>query len=242
MQRRPTLAVVLVAVVVVSAALAGILVDRAGPSKPSPSTLAVRATTAFDFNATLGLNLTLTINPITAAEGRFTYMSASLVNPNSKAVVLQPTTTQMRVSAGPCSQLPLGVGISSGNFGRNNLSEASLGTIYNLGVTHCPFRFVDIDRFSFTPHSGYLTILTTSPEMLMEPAKVSTQAWGFWTPAPRFDPLFPCCFHSFLPGVYTVIAQDEWGQLVITHFEVTDVLAFPNCNSVASNSTFVRHF
>src|SRR2546422_11692815 len=103
MQRRPTLAVVLVAVVVVSAALAGILLDRAGPSKPSPSTLAVRATTAFDFNATLGLNLTLTINPITAAEGRFTCTRAPPADPNAKALVLPASTAQSRVSAGPIS-------------------------------------------------------------------------------------------------------------------------------------------
>src|SRR5438132_1808514 len=70
MHRRPTMKILLVAVFVVSASLAGILVNFAGRTTLSPSILSAVATTAFDFNATLGLNLTLTVKPASAAQGR----------------------------------------------------------------------------------------------------------------------------------------------------------------------------
>src|SRR5712691_2716953 len=151
--RRPTLTVVIVVVVVVSASLAGILVERAGPSKPSPTTPGVRATTAFDFSSTLGLNLTLSTRPISVDQGRFLFLSASIFNSRPTPVLLEPNGTAMVVGPGPCSQVPLSVGISAGNYGLNNFSEASLGTIFYPGVFFCPAEF-DIDRYSFAPQSG----------------------------------------------------------------------------------------
>jgi hypothetical protein len=45
-------------------------------------------------------------------------------------------------------------------------------------------------------------------------ARLETSISGFWAGNPRATE------QNFAPGIYTLLAGDEWGNLVLTHFTV----------------------
>ncbi|HEV2137838.1 MAG TPA: hypothetical protein VGR53_03285 [Nitrososphaerales archaeon] len=211
---------------------------------------------SYNYDSSLGLNLTISVGPIHAPQGIFVSVNASIMNPSLAPIVLNSPNTPMRASPGPCSQLPLGVAILQGNYGVGNFSETTPLTTFYPGIFFCPAEF-NMEKFSFAPRSQDVTAfslqpvgnsnLTVSQPMWTQPAVVNTHAWGFWN-APggvRYHNLCPNCgypgsFQSFSPGLYTVLAQDQWGQVVVTHFEVTGANALLGCSSVTSNNSFTE--
>lgn len=216
-------------------------------SRPRPNTtLAAGSGSSFNYDPSLGLNLTLSVGPIHAAQGIFLSINASIVNPSLAPIVLNSSNAPMRASPGPCSQLPLGVAILQGNYGVGNFSETTPLTTYYPGIFFCPAEF-NIDRFSFAPQSEDVTAYVPEPQWT-QPAVIRTHAWGFWNTSGgvRYHNLCPNCgypgsFQSFPPGLYTALAQDQWGQVVVAHFEVTGNSALLSCSSVTSNNSFTEH-
>jgi hypothetical protein len=45
-------------------------------------------------------------------------------------------------------------------------------------------------------------------------------ASGYWTWDRAINPSANPVFHPFEPGIYTVVAGDEWGNVVLLHFTV----------------------
>jgi hypothetical protein len=101
--------------------------------------------------------------------------------------------------------LPYQGAIAEGNYAIGNLTEASWLQLSSPGV-HCPLESKALD-YVFQPSSDLAIVDRGTPE-----------------PMPRVFSFSGTESHTgftyFSPGVYTVIAGDEWGALTILHFAV----------------------
>ncbi|MDG6924940.1 MAG: hypothetical protein JRN09_00140 [Nitrososphaerota archaeon] len=199
-----------------------------------------------------GLRLTLSLAYDPSSFGSGIPIEVSLFNTLSTTSNLEPTAGAQEFSLGPCSQLPLGVEVLEGNYGLGNLSEGSSLGLYYPGVYNCPALF-GVAYWSFAPHSDNVTLLsqqpvgnsnTTAPQaMWTQKASASLEYWGYWSgEAPEGYPTGNASFTSFPPDVYTVAADDSWGQVTLLHFTVVPVLiSLPSCSSIASDPSYLRY-
>jgi hypothetical protein len=249
------LTIYLMVFVLVVASIAVLSLNLRSSPKTTTLTTISRQSSSYEYDKSLGLNLSISVEPLQEAQGVFVSIDASITNPSSFPILLQATSNPMKVSPGPCSQLPMGIGILQGNYGLGNFSQSNPMTIFYPGIIFCP-DFSNIDKFSFASRNGNVTAfspqqignsnMVASQPMWTQAAEISTHAWGYWTVSsggcsPGSNCPYPGRFRSFAPGAYTVLAEDEWGQAVLKHFEVTDALAFPSCSSVQSSNAFIEH-
>jgi hypothetical protein len=127
----------------------------------------------------------------------------------------------------PCSQLPLTVGLFQGYYTEANLSEATPLQLYEPGLYNCPEEF-QISAWSFSPTSTDATLVSQQPfgsnnvttleAMWTQPATISIQLKGYWTGSN--DTLV---FHQFTPGVYTAVAENEWGGMQMISFNISSM-------------------
>ena len=145
------------------------------------------------------------------------------------------------VSSGPCDlgnssnhlQDPVGIAIFRGNYGLGNISSASSLPVW--GVVECPVDFAsngtaiigdwtNITGYSLLPgmdngtESGYYRAQATGNETpLTSPIVLDFNAQFYASNATSsvFSTLT-----SALPGNYTIASADEWGQLLLLHFQV----------------------
>jgi hypothetical protein len=126
------------------------------------------------------------------------------------------------IRVGPCGTLnyPFGVAIFQGNYTVANVSSATPLQIYEPGIYHCPMILAGIFSYGFQPLSDTAAIFqmpesdaafTLEMKTEFEPAPT-----GYWTGNVQNTTLT-----DFEPGVYTVVAGDEWGALVVLHFTVS---------------------
>jgi len=112
-----------------------------------------------------------------------------------------------------------------------NISQATPLDIAEPGLVYaCPVEF-EVAYFSFTGLSDEITLYSPQPsgqgnttiptQMWTRPDAYSENFSGYWTTQNQTCD-FSCSgvSHQFLPGVYTVVGGDDWGQLMIVHFTV----------------------
>ena len=178
-----------------------------------------------------GLRFTLAITPTAATSGASVVISVSdfntLPSNDTLAPGSLPTVGGTGLSVGPCSQLPLGVGIIQGYYDEGNLSKATLLGVFEPGVYSCPVEFAAA-YYSFAPKSDEVSLYSqqptgsansTAPRSMWTNPDLSSQNFsGYWTSSA--DVLGGGSFQPFRPGVYTVVGADEWGQLAVLHFVI----------------------
>jgi hypothetical protein len=179
-----------------------------------------------------GLQLSLGASPSTVYSGSSIAVALSDFNTldvtNSPSVMSLPTIGDRTLGLGPCSQLPLGFGIASGDYGLGNLSQASFLDLYNPGAIYgCPALF-SVAYFAFSPLSDSVGLYSFQPSgpgnatlptrMWTAPDSFNQSFSGYWTG--QGNPLVNGTFHSFEPGVYTLVGADSYGQLAVVHFYV----------------------
>lgn len=124
------------------------------------------------------------------------------------------------LSVGPCGTLnyPFGFGIAKGYYTSSNVSSAKLLELYKPGPYSCPMILSKINSFVFRPNGDNVTVYGSCiPNPCLTEAATTSQSFsGYWETTP-FGPTF----NNFQPGVYTVIAGDEWGTAAILHFVVS---------------------
>jgi hypothetical protein len=76
----------------------------------------------------------------------------------------------------------------------------------------------DINEYVFQPSSDVATIFQSSGTnpVSTENMNAEVQTNGYWMASQNLNE------YNFTPGVYTVVAGDEWGALVVLHFTVTN--------------------
>lgn len=144
----------------------------------------------------------------------------TLASTNAPTTAGPPTAGGTTLTLGPCSQLPLGVGLWQGYYSAGNLSVTPPLNLFQPGVYSCPAEFPiayfsfsalsdDVSLYSPQPRSGNGTVPT---EMLTMPDDFSQSISGYWTDQGMFQ--------QFQPGSYTIVGGDEYGQLAVVHFYI----------------------
>jgi hypothetical protein len=224
-------------------------------SRSSPSAVDVT-------NSSLGLNLTLSADSTIIPKYDTIDISTSVANmlPQMNNLTATSNWAIQNLRAGPCDYTehndssllfsPVGIAVFRGNYGINNISAASALPIW-AEIT-CPAQFgynektgldgrlVNISSYALLPSSdsAYYTAYYSpmdfgSPIMKGEfTTQMSTEAQIYaGDNTTDHDSLL-----SSAPSNYTVVAGDEWGQLVLLHFLVTPSNNFPKYGIFLSSS------
>jgi hypothetical protein len=122
------------------------------------------------------------------------------------------------LSAGPCGtyNFPFGMAIFQGNYTAVDIVSSAPMELFDPNLKHsCPLILSEISSYVFQPASDSAAVfqmsestatLTLKMNSLVQPA-----LFGYWTGTE---------FNDYIPGVYTVVAGDEWGAMVVLHFTV----------------------
>src|SRR5208283_1687780 len=101
---------------------------------------------------------------------------------------------------------PVGLAFFQGDFTSYNASSVTPLRIYDP-MTACPMILLNIGSYQFQPSSDVTNVLSNgSPTPVLTDFRIdpSAIASGYWPNNQEVD---------FAPGVYTVVAGDEWGAL-----------------------------
>jgi len=145
------------------------------------------------------LQLTAQIMPDSAAPGQPVTVVASVRNVLTRQLTLYHSA-MVNPAIGPCSGFfMVRLEVFQGHYALPNQTYGSQLQLYDpYAPTSCP------------PMSGLDS--TFQPQEVVN----ETSAFnGYWTTEGQ-----NATFHSFLPGNYTVMVQDYWGQLVLLYFQV----------------------
>jgi hypothetical protein len=170
-----------------------------------------------------GLSLTLSLNS-TAYK---LYQDVSLVivenNTLSKTnrVSREDKWRLSGLTLGPCGWgSPFGVAVFQGYYTSSNVSTVTPLVIFDPNaIYHCPcYSWAEGAIYEFRPLSDIAAISYECDPPCND--SYDTQIYRelqlshYWTGSR------PAIINSFDPGVYTVVAGDEWGALVVLHFTV----------------------
>lgn len=176
-------------------------------------------------NDSSGLRLTLSMNSSTLSTGEPVEIEISEQN----TLLLTNTVASGHdwpitgLSLGPCGTLnyPMGFAIFKGYHLQNDLPTTDRLDLYGPGVYLCPLILFRINSYVFAPGSDLASINAgCSPNPCFTiPMKSTGSFTGSWSGSIPY--LSSSTFHSFSPGVYTVVGGDEWGDVLVLHFVVS---------------------
>ena len=213
------------AVLVVVILVCGIglfLIERGGESQStstsSTSTSPVLSVTSTNaVSGSNGLELSLTLNASGISAGQVIASTVEVLNtmPTSNNVTAASAWPVGSLAVGPCGTVnfPMGVAVLRGNYAVSNASSGSALQLYQPGEYSCPAELSRIGSYFFRASSDNATFFgSCQPEpCFTERTNATVTARGYWAGG---------AFETFQPGVYTVVAGDEWGDFAILHFKV----------------------
>jgi hypothetical protein len=213
------LAFIIVAVVIVgSIAFLDIQTGAGTPATTNPPQTVQSTTTAE------GLRLSLSVTPSETDSGSSFSVDITdfntLATTNAPTITGPPTVGGSTLVVGPCSQLPLGLGLWQGYYLAGNLSAAPPLSLFQPGIYSCPAEF-PVAYYSFSPLSDNVSLYSPQPRsgnttvptaMWTMPDAFTQSISGYWTSQGVFQ--------QFQPGYYTLVGGDYYGQLAIVHFYI----------------------
>lgn len=191
-------------------------------------------------NSTVGLELLLTVNSTTIPSEDSIAVNASVVDTRSAPVNVSASSAWpiRGLVSGVCDlgPGPIGIAFFRGYYRANNVSSANAIDVWPL-IT-CPASGVlNATSFVFLPHSdaanysGYFGSYANSTKGMS-----STRATVGASPYAANGTGFYSSLDSALPATYTLAAGDEWGQLVLLHFDVTKSNLLPKVGNFLSSA------
>jgi len=114
---------------------------------------------------------------------------------------------------------PFGVAILRGNYTSGNVVTAAPLILYNPNgiVQGCLPPVLNVTAYHFEPLSDIATLDgTVIDQSATFEMSTEVSVWSYWAGSPP-----NAVQHNLEPGVYTVVAGDEWGAVVVVHFTVT---------------------
>jgi DNA-binding HxlR family transcriptional regulator len=151
--------------------------------------------TSHDQNALLfGSSLSTT----TTAQGQtlVVYLADLNTLDSKNSLPLSSGPLAMNLSSPPCSSFPGGIAVYEGAYDLGNVSSATRISLYASNFYDCGNAPIT-DSFTFGP----LQNVTTSFDLA-----------GYYDTSGTL--------RAFLPGIYTVVSGDEWGNVKVMHFHV----------------------
>jgi hypothetical protein len=194
--------------------------SSAEPASPtSTDVVEMNSITSLSVN---GLKLSVSLNTTTLQPGQ----EVSIVVDEQNTLSVSNKVLSSRnwplngLILGPCGTLnyPFGVSICQGYYSSANVSVATPLLLYAPGaIYHCPAILSEITAYVFQPSSNVAAILGSCDPNPCSTTEMSAEvtATGYWTGSPT------AALINFTPGIYTVIAGDEWGTSAVLHFVVS---------------------
>ena len=127
------------------------------------------------------------------------------------------------LTLGPCSQgSPFGVAVYQGDHNSRSISALTPLVIFTPNALyHCPaFAWGEGSSYDFYASSDIAAIRYSCDPPCTE--SYDTQLYRELSLTHYWDGSYPSTIHSFEPGDYTIVAADEWGNMVILHFTVAE--------------------
>ncbi len=171
------------------------------------------------YSQSTGLQLMLNLGNLTITAGQSEEINFEVYNALDfmNSVNVERNYPAIPVSAGPCSDQPFGIAVIFGNYSANNLWSANPLQIFEPGTYFCPAEF-PISQYQFFAHSSKAKVfsnVTSLPPGMTETLDKNLNLSGYWNGNSNAHEFF-----TFPAGIYTVVAADGWGQLVLLHFQV----------------------
>jgi len=199
-----------------------VIFAAAGCSNPPAQTKLTDSINAAAFKSANGLELSLSLDATTYQ----LYQDVSIVidekNTLSKTnrVSASNKWPLSGLSLGPCNQgSPFGVAVFSGYYSSADVLKGTPLVIFDPnGVYHCPaFSWAEGAVYEFKPLSDNATVVGSCVPPCSYDLQINQelQLSHYWTGS------YPATINSFDSGIYTIVAGDEWGALVVLHFTVT---------------------
>jgi hypothetical protein len=206
--------------VVAVAALVSAEVNHAYPSTVETNQVTSQQTSSLNPSSELGLNLTLNIEPTLVQQGDYVSISASVTNILGTTNVLSAPPTWLG-GGGGC--LVNSYSVYQGNYDASNLTNAielDLSPAVQTGIPQYP---AVPETYAFAPRSDLMTLVypSSAPAYLQNSNASATcigQISGYWISTP--PPPTNRTFVLFPTGIYTIVADDAWGQQAIMSFQV----------------------
>lgn len=177
---------------------------------PGRASIHISSAAASASNPSLGLTLRLAIS--VSATGALVVTendTNTQNNPNNVTAAADWAIMPGATGTDPCGSIdgfPIDYAIASGDYGPNNYTSAVPLTMWSTVVPiFCP-RSQQYAYFLFSPLSDNTSSVRVSG---------NDSETGYWT-----GQASTAVFHPFPPGSYTVIGEDEWGDLLFLHFSV----------------------
>jgi len=216
----------LVAVIVIL--LLGILVVTAGCVNPASTTTTTTTETHMNNSTSSqsanGLILTLSLDSTTYKPGDTISMvvsEKSMLKITNKLLVSDKWPIHgLSVDICGTRSFPFGVAILRGNYTSGNVVTAAPLILYNPNgiVQGCLPPVLNVTAYHFEPLSDIATLDgTVIDQSATFEMSTEVSVWSYWAGSPP-----NAVQHNLEPGVYTVVAGDEWGALVIVHFTVIE--------------------
>ena len=173
-----------------------------------------------------GLSLTLSLDAATYRSGQTVNIVVDEKNTLSKTndVPVSAKWPLKGLTMGPCSDEkskipPFGIAVAQGYYTASNISKINPLVIDNPNeFISCPYNtFSNLTGYEFLPMSDTIkfTDLSDPTHISLQQMYSQAQPNGYWIGT------YPDAVkHNFYPGVYTIVAGDEWGALVFLHFTV----------------------
>ena len=187
-----------------------------------PTTTYTTGINSASSQSTNGLSLSITLDSAVYRAGQEIRITVDEKNTLSIANNI-PTVDKWpleALSVNPCgtSGFPFGIAIFLGKYSSAEVSKAMPLLIFDPAEPWpCPFQAFKIMSYNFKPSSNIATLFNVSdPNPQTIEMSTTIKATYYWTGHSANS-----VQHTFDPGVYTVVAGDEWGTLVILHFTVT---------------------
>ena len=221
-----------IGIIVGIAFLIGVIASIAGCKNASNQTMTSPTTVEFggvnstSSKSTSGLSLSLSLDSTIYQPGQPISIVVDEINTLLKTnkVSASEKWPVAGLSVEPCGTLnyPFGVVVYKGNYTSADISSAIPLDLYGPYAGHsCPRLLGSIASYVFQPSNDIADIFQTSEtnaaitQMKMN-SDVEPTPTGYWI---RND--MNIFFTDFDPGVYTVVAGDEWGTMVVRHFTVS---------------------
>jgi hypothetical protein len=198
-----------------------------------PTTTTTSTTTITNFNdvntasskSVSGLSLSLYLDSKTYQQGQQVNIAVYEKNTlkTTNIIAASAKWPLSRLGVGPCGTFnyPFGFAIFQGNYTAANVSSATPLQIYQPATYTCPMIIGDISSYVFQSLSDTASVFQVSESTaVFNNMEMNTE----FEPGPRgywASNNIGAAFTLFDPGVYTVVAGDEWGALVVVHFTVS---------------------
>ena len=174
-------------------------------------------------SSTNGLSLSLSLGGTTYHSNQDISITVDEANtlPEVNNVPVSNNRPYSGLQTAPCDYIsPYGIAVFQGNYTASTFSAGTPLTLYDPHVVRLCTTNYPVISYSFQPSLDWAQVIENPANPLnnSQQMKYELTINGYW-PDDNFSSNSQLT--SFAPGVYTVVAGDEWGTLVVVHFTVS---------------------